>query len=65
MIRGARGALDRHPALVVARALGVDGKLVGIDPAWIEQLKKQLQVTHVLVEADGSRERAVQGSGGV
>ena len=57
MIGSARSALDRHPAVVVARALGADGKLVGIDPAWIEQLPKQLQVTHVLVEADGSRGR--------
>jgi molybdenum cofactor cytidylyltransferase len=57
MIRRARSALDRHPAVVVARALGADGKLVGIDPAWIEQLPKQLQLTHVLVEADGSRGR--------
>ncbi len=33
---------------------------MGIDPAWIGQLKKQLQVTHVLVEADGSRGRPLK-----
>ena len=43
--------------MVLARGLGEDGKLVGIDPAWLEQLSKQLQVTHILVEADGSRGR--------
>ncbi len=57
LVRGARSVLDRHPAVILARGLGVDGKLVGIDPGWIEQLPKQLNVTHLLVEADGSRGR--------
>jgi len=43
--------------VVLARGLGADGKLAGIDPGWIEQLPKQLNVTHLLVEADGSRGR--------
>ena len=57
LVRGARSALNLHLAVVLARGLGADGKLVGIDPGWIEQLPKQLQVTHLLVEADGSRGR--------
>ena len=57
LVRGARSALDRHPAVILARGLGADGKLMGIDPGWIEQLPKQLNVTHLLVEADGSRGR--------
>jgi molybdenum cofactor cytidylyltransferase len=57
LVRSARSALDRHPAVVLARGLSEDGKLVGIDPEWLDQLSKQLQVTHILVEADGSRGR--------
>ena len=57
LVRGARSALEGHPAVILARGLGADGKLVGIDPGWIEQLPKQLNVTHLLVEADGSRGR--------
>ena len=57
LVRSARSALDRQPAVVLARGLGADGKLVGIDPGWIEQLPKRLHVTHLLVEADGSRGR--------
>jgi len=57
LVRGARSALNLHPAVVLARGLGADGKLVGIDPGWVEQLPKRLQVTHLLVEADGSRGR--------
>jgi molybdenum cofactor cytidylyltransferase len=57
LVRGARSALDRHPAVILAHGVGADGKLVGIDPGWIEELPKQLNVTHLLVEADGSRGR--------
>ncbi len=58
LVRSARSALDRgQPAVILARGLGTDGKLVGIDPGWIEQLPKRLHVTHLLVEADGSRGR--------
>jgi molybdenum cofactor cytidylyltransferase len=57
LVRSARSALDRQPAVVLARGLGADGKLVGIDPGWVEQLPKRLHVTHLLVEADGSRGR--------
>ncbi len=57
LVRGASSALDRHRAVVLARGLSEDGKLVGIDPEWLDQLSKQLQVTHILVEADGSRGR--------
>ncbi len=57
LVRSARRALDRHPAVVLARGLSADGKLVGLDPGWIEQLPNQLHVTHLLVEADGSRGR--------
>ncbi len=57
LVRGARSALNRHPAVILARGLGADGKLVGVDPGWVEQLPKQLHVTHLLIEADGSRGR--------
>ncbi len=57
LVRSARSALDRHRAVVLARGLSEDGKLVGIDPEWLDQLSKQLRVTHILVEADGSRGR--------
>jgi molybdenum cofactor cytidylyltransferase len=56
-VERARRAFDRHPAVVLASKFGADGKLVGVDAGWIEQLSKQLDLTHVLVEADGSRGR--------
>lgn len=57
LVRSARSVLVQSSAVVLARELGTDGKLVGLDPEWIEQLPKRLQVTHLLVEADGSRGR--------
>jgi molybdenum cofactor cytidylyltransferase len=57
LVRGARSVLVQSSAVVLARELGTDGKLVGLGPEWIEQLPKRLQVTHLLVEADGSRGR--------
>jgi len=57
LVRSASSALDRHRAVVLARGLSEDGKLVGIDPEWLDHLSKQLHATHILVEADGSRGR--------
>ena len=57
LVCGARSALKRHSAVVLARGLGEDGKLVGIDPGWVEQLRKQFHGAYLLVEADGSRGR--------
>ena len=52
-----RAALARHPVVLVARGLNPDGRLAGIDPDWVGQLRDQLPVSHVLVEADGSKSR--------
>ena len=51
LVHSARSALDRQSVVVLARGLGADGKLVGIDPGWIEQLPKRLHVNHLLVES--------------
>ena len=52
-----RAALARHPVLVVARGLNPNGRLAGLDPDWVGLLRDQLPVSHVLVEADGSKSR--------
>ncbi len=57
LLMEARDAFKRHPLLVVARGLNPDGRLAGIDPAWVAPLREQLPVSNVLVEVDGSRGR--------
>jgi molybdenum cofactor cytidylyltransferase len=57
LLMEARDAFQRHPLLVAARGLNPDGRLAGIDPAWVAPLREQLPVSNILVEADGSRGR--------
>jgi molybdenum cofactor cytidylyltransferase len=57
LLAAASTALERNPLVVVARGVDADGKLVGIEPAWVEELRARLPITHLLVEADGSRGR--------
>lgn len=54
LIGAARAALNASPIVVVASARNAEGKLVGIDPGWVDPLRQQLPVTNILVEADGS-----------
>lgn len=57
LIRLAEYALERHQAVVLARGMGKDDKLLGLDPDWIADLRDRLPLTYLLVEADGSRRR--------
>ncbi len=53
-----RAALARHSVVVVACGLNPDGRLAGIDPDWVGQLRDHLPAIYVLVEADGSKGRS-------
>ena len=55
LLAAASVALERNSRVVVARGVDADGKLVGIEPAWVEELRARLPITNLLVEADGSR----------
>lgn len=46
--------LQKHPMVIVGTNILQDGKLVGIPPEWVEQLKRIAGVNNVLVEADGA-----------
>jgi molybdenum cofactor cytidylyltransferase len=57
LVDAARAAIQRQALVVVARGVDADGKLVGIDPTWVAELRGRLPITNLLVEADGSRGR--------
>jgi probable selenium-dependent hydroxylase accessory protein YqeC len=52
---GLRKALQRARVAGAARALGADGKVVGLPPATIDRLWRDGLADYVIVEADGSR----------
>ena len=47
-------SLRQHSLVAVGSALGSDGKLAGIDPGWVEPLRKLPGIDNILVEADGA-----------
>lgn len=64
LLTSARTALEAHSVVVAARKVNPDGRLAGIDPAWVDRLRDELPATHVLVEADGSKGRPFKAPAG-
>ncbi len=58
LLSAARSAMGGHAVVAVARGLGSDGKLLGLDPAWVGELRAVEGVSNVLVEGDGSAGRS-------
>lgn len=46
--------LQKHPMVTAGTKILDDGKLAGIPPEWVEEIKKIDGVSNVLVEADGA-----------
>lgn len=57
LVSRARAALRQCAVVVAGRQVNLDGKVQGIPPAWLDELKEQCGATHILVEADGSAGR--------
>jgi len=47
-------SLAQHRLVAVGSALESDGKLVGIDPGWVESLQRLPGIDNILIEADGA-----------
>ena len=54
------GALSRSPTVVAGSGMLSKNRVGGVDPAWISNLARLVDV--VLVEADGSRRRPIKGT---
>ena len=55
LLKAVETAMEKHSLIVVARSRDGEGKLTGLDPAWVGKLREELPLTHLLVEADGAR----------
>jgi len=53
--------LRQHRVVVMGSSLTNDGKVLGVDPEWIEELYRCSSATHILVEADGARSLSLKG----
>ncbi|MEW5921913.1 MAG: selenium cofactor biosynthesis protein YqeC [Bacillota bacterium] len=53
--------LPYHPVVSLGSALLPEGKLVGVDPALLEELFRRGIASHYLVEADGAKGRPIKG----
>ena len=61
LLEKVRGALSSHNRLIVAAGLDqVQGKLIGLEPALVDELIAVPEVDAVIVEADGARGRSLK-----
>jgi molybdenum cofactor cytidylyltransferase len=58
LVEAVGAAIKHHSLIIAARGRDAEGKLTGIEPAWIGKLREELPLTYLLVEADGARGRA-------
>ncbi|MEK7848106.1 MAG: selenium cofactor biosynthesis protein YqeC [Chloroflexota bacterium] len=61
LLAGLEAALARSPLVALGAARGPEGKLYGIDPAWVSALRRGPGIDFVLVEADGAAGRPLKG----